>query len=274
MAFSINTNINAMQTNIDATLASNSLDQTIAALAAGTQSSSSDVAGFSIASGMSAQVAGTSQAIQNANSSIGMLQVADGGMSSINDNMQRIQELTIRADNGTMSDSDRAAIQKEIDGLLQASNDIANNTSFNGIKLLNGTGGSSGDGTFVTQTGANAGETQSVTIGSATVDSLVGSIDITTQEGRDAAFTSLDSALKDIGNIRSDLGSAQNELASSARNSYISKNNTAASESMIKDIDFAQESANFSQQSLMTQVGVFAQSQSNLSNARVASLLA
>jgi len=273
MAFSINTNVNAMNANLNATMSSNSLDKSLALLAAGVKdAAASDAAGLSIANGMSAQVSGMGQAIQNSNESIGMLQVADGAMGGINDNMQRVRDLTIRASNGTMSDSDRASIQKEIDGLMKSTNDIVNSTSYNGINLLDGTGGSNADGTFVTQTGANAGETQSVTIDN--VNSLISPVDVTTQEGRDAALNNIDQTMKNLSDVQSTIGSAQNQLASSVRNTYITQNNTAAAESQIRDVDFAKESANFSTQNLLSQAGVFAQSQANLSSASVSGLIA
>jgi len=276
MAFSINTNIGAMKTNLYSNLNTQSTDRSLSSLSSGSQleSAAYDASGLSIANQLSAQVSGLGQAIQNSNESIGMIQIADGAMSGINDNMERIRVLTLQASNGTMSDSDRANIQKEIDALLESSDDIAKTTQYNGINLLDGTGGSSGDGTFVTQTGADQGDTQSITIGDAQVSSLVGSIDVTTEEGRAAALESVDSALKGISDIRSDLGASQNQLMSNIRNTSVTQVNIAAAESQLRDIDFAQESANFSRDNLMAQIGSYTQSQANASASRVTNLLA
>jgi flagellin len=202
-----------------------------------------------------------------------MIQVADGGMSGINENMQRVRTLTLQASNGIMNDSDRAIIQKEIDTLMQSSDDIAKNTSYNDIKLLDGTGGSSGDGTFIAQTGAYSGDSQSIKIGDAQVSTLVGSIDVTTQAGRDAALGTIDSGMSSINEIRAELGATQNQLASNISNVSLTQVNVAAAESQMRDVDFALESANFSKANIMSQIGSFAQSQANASKANLAGLL-
>ena len=274
MAFSINTNIGAMQSNLYSNLNNGGLDRSLSSLSSGSQlnSASYDAAGLGIANQLSAQVSGMGQAIQNSNESIGMIQIADGAMQGISENMDRIRVLTLQAANGTMNDSGRAIIQKEIDSLLEASDDIAKQTSYNGVSLLDGTGGSAGDGTFVTQSGADSGNTQSVTIGDAKVASLVGSIDVTTEAGRTAALDSIDSAMKGISDIRSELGASQNQLMSNIRNTSVTQINVASAESQIRDVDFALESANFSRQNLMSQVGSFTQAQANASAANVTRL--
>lgn len=265
MSFKINTNISAMNANIHSNMTNKGVDKSLSSLASGSRlnNAANDVAGLGIADGMSARVAGLGQAVMNANESIGLLQVADGALQNYNDNLERIKTLTLQASNGTLNDSDRANIQKEIDTLLQSSDDIAKSTSFNGIKLLDGTGGSSGNGTFVTQSGANQGETQGVSIGDASVASVVGAIDVTTQAGALSAINTVDGAMSVISDIRSDIGAGQNQLEATIRNTSVTQINTASAESQIRDIDFAAESANFSKQNIMSQIGSFAQAQSN-----------
>ena len=274
MSFSINTNISAMTANLNSNSASSALDRSLASLSSGSalDSSSYDASGLSIANQLSAQVSGMGQAIMNSNDSIGLVQVADGALQGINDNLERIRTLTLQASNGTMSSDDRAIIQNEIDSLIESSNDIATSTSYNGIKLLDGTGGSAGDGTFVTQSGSDSSSTISVTIGDAQMDTLLGNIDVTTQAGLDSALDSIDSAMGSISNIQADLGAAQNQLMSNIRNTSVTQINTAAAESQIRDIDFAAESANFSQQNLLSQIGSYVQSQANASQANVLNL--
>jgi flagellin len=251
------------------------VNKSLESLSSGTSlnKSSTDAASLAISDEMLALIAGSSQSIQNANDSIGLMQVADGALSGIEDNMKRVETLTIKASNDTLNADDRAIIQTEIDGLLQSSDNIATSTKYNGINLLDGTGGSNGDGTFTTQLGANAGETSSITIRNASSSSLVGSIDVTTADGRDAAFKSLESASESLSSMRSDLGSSQNQLMSSIRNTNVGQVNTASAASQLSDVDFAQESANFSKENLMSQIGAFSQSQVNASVARTATLL-
>jgi flagellin len=275
MSFSINTNVGALTANLNSSSANSAMGRTLSALSNGSalNSASYDAAGLAIANQMSAQVSGMGQGIMNSNDSIGMIQIADGAMQGINDNLERIRTLTLQASNGTLTSSDRAIIQKEIDSLLESNNDIAKTTSYNGINLLDGTGGSNGDGTFTTQSGADEGNSISFTIGDATMDSLLASVDVTTQAGRDAALGDIDSAMNTISGISADLGASQNAHMSSIRNTSVTQINVAAAESQIRDIDFALESMNFSQQNIMSQIGSFAQSQSNAAQANVLNLL-
>ncbi len=274
MSFSINTNISAMTANLYSNLSNQGMNKSLGQLSSGSQigNAAYDASGLGIANQLSAQVSGLGQAIQNSNESIGMIQVADGAMQGINDNMDRIRVLTLQASNGTMSADDREIIQQEIDALLESSDDIAKQTSYNGISLLTGSGGSNGDGTFVTQSGADSGDTTSVSIDDAQVASLIGSIDVTSVTGREAALTSIDDAMTSINASRAELGASQNQLMSNIRNTSVTQVNIAAAESQIRDVDFAAESANFSRQNIMSQTGAFAQAQANATASNVTRL--
>ena len=274
MSFSINSNISAMRANLNSNIKNQGLDNTLGMLSSGSKlgNAAYDASGLGIANQLSAQVSGLGQAIMNSNDTIGMIQVADGAMSGINDNMERIRVLTLQASNGILGENDREIIQKEIDGLLESSDDIAKTTSYNGINLLDGSGGTTGDGTFSTQSGADSGDTQDVHIADAQVASLLGSIDIRTEAGRTSALESVDSALSSIGDSRAELGASQNQLMSNIRNISVTQVNVASAESQIRDVDFAQESANFSRANIMSQVGAFSQAQANASASNVTRL--
>ena len=273
MSFSINTNIGSQQANLNSTQNSLNQNKTLAGLSSGSSltQAANDAASLAISEKLLALVSGSGQAIQNSNETIGLIQTADGALAGIEDNTQRTRVLTLQASNGTLNDSDRANIQKEIDALSSSSEDIASSTSFNGINLLDGTGGSQGNGTFVTQSGPDTGNTHSVSIADAR--SIVGTVDVTTQAGRDAALGTIDDGLKAISDSRSELGAAQNSLMSSVRNTTVSQINAASAASQLADIDFAQESANFSRQNILAQTGSFAQAQANSRGSNLASLL-
>lgn len=268
MSLSINSNANALFTNQQLNTNSQTLSNSLNTLASGSSlnSAADGASELSITDKLLAQISGLGQAIQNSNESIGMLQIADGGLGAIDDNMQRVRTLTLQASNDTLNDSNRAAIQKEIDSLMQSSTQISNSTSYNGTQLLNGSSSA-----LNTQIGANSGESQSVEIGS--ISSLLSTIDVTTQEGREAALQSTDEALQSIGNIRSDIGASQNALVANIRNASQTQINTAAAESQISGVDFAQESANFSKANMLSQIGSFAQAQANVSSSSLAGLL-
>lgn len=275
MAFSINTNISAMTANLHSNINSMNADTSLGKLSSGSAvgSAAYNASGLAIANELSAQVSGLGQSIMNSNDSIGMIQVADGALSEYGNILDEVRVLSLQASNGTLNDSDRAIIQTQIDSLLESADDIAKTTSYNGINLLDGSGGSASDGTFITQSGANAGDTQSVTIGDAQTSSLLsGTIDVTTQAGASASIDVLDDAIESIGSIRADLGASQNQLMSNIRNTSLSQINIAAAESQIRDIDFAAESANFSQANIRAQIGSFAQAQANATGASVTNL--
>ena len=126
-----------------------------------------DAAGLSISNRMSAQITGLGQAARNANDGISLAQTAEGGLSEINTNLQRLRELAVQSANSTNTASDRAALQQETKQLLSEVNRVATQTDFNGIKLL--------DGSFQNkafQIGANAGQTTNVSVASATIKDL------------------------------------------------------------------------------------------------------
>jgi flagellin len=258
MSFKINTNIPAMNAGVNSSQNSANLNKSLGALSSGSNLSKAafDAASLAIADKLMSQVSGLGQDIMNSNDNIGMLQIADGAMQGINDNTDRIRTLTLQASNGTLSSSNRATIQKEIDGLMQSSNHIANSTSYNGISLLNGAGPS-------VTSGVDAR-------GSALFSSPV---DVTTQASANASIDTIDKATSNIGDIRSTLGATQNQLESHIRNISLTQVNEAAAQSQLKDVDFASESANFTKDNMMSQIGAFVQSQANISASHAMSLL-
>ncbi|MDF1876384.1 flagellin [Sulfurimonas sp. SAG-AH-194-L11] len=273
MSFSLNSNVTSGQSNLYANKNNVNINKTLNALSSGDKltQATNDAASLAISEKLLALVAGSSQGIQNSNEMVGLYQVADSGLMGIEDNTQRVRVLTLQAANGTLSASDRENIQKEINALFESSSDIANSTSFNGTNLLDGTGGSQGNGTFVTQTGADNGDTQSTTISD--IRTSIPVVDVTTQAGRDAALANIDNGLKAMGDTRAIVGAAQNSLMSSIRNTSVSQINTASSASQLRDVDFALESANFSRQNILAQTGAFAQAQANSRNSNIATLL-
>ncbi|MDD5297982.1 MAG: flagellin [Rhodocyclaceae bacterium] len=166
-----------INTNATSLIAQNNLSHSQSALSTSLQrlssglrinSAADDAAGLAISTRMSSQINGLNQAVRNANDGVSLTQTADGAMSSISDSLQRMRDLSVQASNATNSASDRQALQGEVNQLVAQINSVAQNTAFNGVKLL--------DGTFNAQNfqvGANAGQTLSVTsIASASANSL------------------------------------------------------------------------------------------------------
>ncbi|GAW92908.1 hypothetical protein KKC1_20540 [Calderihabitans maritimus] len=115
-----------------------------------------DAAGLAISEKMNSQVRGLSQAIRNAQDGISLIQTAEGGLIEIHSILQRMRELAVQASNETLTDDDRAQIQKEVDQLIAELDRIASSTEFNTKKLLNGTAGINTSAQNGTADGTNA----------------------------------------------------------------------------------------------------------------------
>jgi len=160
----INTNTQALNAQRNLMGSSRTLETSLRRLSSGLRinSAKDDAAGLAIASRMSAQVSGINVAIRNANDAISLSQTAEGAMAESGNILRRIRDLAVQSANDTNSGADRAALQQEVGQLQQELNRIANETEFNGKKLL--------DGSFTAmqfQVGANANQTIGVTVGSA-----------------------------------------------------------------------------------------------------------
>jgi flagellin len=156
MAQVINTNVSSLNSQRHLNNSSNALADTTEKLSSGMRinSASDDAAGMQIADRFTSQIDGLDQASRNANDGISLAQTAEGAMEEVTNNLQRIRELSVQAANDTNSEDDLASIQSEIDELTEEINRVANQTDFNGTKLL--------DGSFsgaLFQVGADSGQT-------------------------------------------------------------------------------------------------------------------
>ncbi len=159
MAQTINTNIASMTAQRNLNSSQSSLTTSLQRLSSGLRinSAKDDAAGLAISERFTSQVRGLMQAARNANDGISLAQTAEGALKEVSNNLQRIRELSVQSANGTNSASDRAALQTEVSQLVAEIDRVASQTTFNDIKLL--------DGTFSNkafQIGANAGETINV----------------------------------------------------------------------------------------------------------------
>lgn len=134
----INTNITSMISQKNLNTSKNALTTAMERLSSGMRinSAKDDAAGQAIANRMTSQVKGLAQAQRNANDGISVAQTAEGALNQINDNLQRIRELTVQSANGTNSKEDLDSIQGEIGQRLEEIDRISKETSFNGVKVL------------------------------------------------------------------------------------------------------------------------------------------
>lgn len=381
----INTNIASLnaQRNLNAT--QRDADTALQRLSSGLRinSAKDDAAGLAISERFQSQITGLNMARRNANDGISLAQTTEGALDEITANLQRIRELAVQAANAPNSNTDRVALNREVEQRIQAINQIASQTSFNGLRVL--------DGSLPTQTfqvGANTGETISVNgldargsqLGSVigatsglsaavvsgqtvadifadggTVDFTVdlptppsgtttvqindassledvlgqvnavssetgvrafldrgnneiyfssefdqafsvdvtvaggttfnvttavpadqvsvNSLDVSTQDGADFAMISLDYALDQINSLRAELGAVQNRFESTIANLSTTAENLSASNSRIRDADFAAESAELARTQVLQQAGLSVLSQANARPQQVLQLL-
>ena len=231
-----------------------------------------DAAGLSISEKMRRQVRGLTQASLNASDGISMVQTAEGALTEVHDMLQRMNELAVKAENGTLTSADRSYIDAEVQQLLSEIDRVADTTTFNEQNLL--------DGTFKTnsecelQVGAESGQTIKFAITSMRCSSL--GLDGVTAEDKDAADELNDrvkAAIETVSKQRSDLGAIQNRLEHTIRNLDNVVENTTAAESQIRDTDMAAEMVKFSNNNILAQAGQAMLAQANQSNQGVLSLL-
>jgi len=275
MGFRINTNIGAMNAHRNATMNNVGLDKSLNSLSSGLRinKAADDAAGLSIANKLSAQSQGLGQAINNSNDGIGLIQTADGAMEEFGNILKRIRVLATQAANDTQDADSRGYIKQEINALLEEASDIVDTTTFNGINLLNESGGAGTDGTFTFHTGAYSGETQSVAISSDFATLVSGVSAVNTRTAAEDTISAMDDSIKAVDGLRATLGAAQNKLESTVRNISVTQVNVAAAESQIRDVDFAAESANFAKHNILAQSGSYAMSQANAVQQNVLRLL-
>ncbi len=162
MSSIINTNIASLNAQRNLSTSQSALATSLQRLSSGLRinSAKDDAAGLAIASRMTTQISGLNQAVRNANDGISLAQTADSALGELTNNLQRIRELAVQSTNATNTASDRAALQQEVAQRLAEIDRSAASTSFNGLKVLDGSFGSA-----AFQVGANAGETIGVNLG-------------------------------------------------------------------------------------------------------------
>ena len=231
-------------------------------------SASDGAAAQQIIDRLTSEIEGNRQAVNNVYDGISLAQVAEGGLSTINDDVNRIRELTIQSGNGVLSDGDRQALQSEISQLQENISFTIEQTNFAGKPLL------SDNGALSFQVGANGGNSVDVKtqdIGSQLSDVL--SIDLTSGSSIDDALNATDEAIEILGGARGDLGATQNSLASTARNLTQSNVNTAEARSRIQDLDYAQASSQQAANDVQGQAALTVQAQANQQQGQVLALL-
>ncbi len=188
MAQSINTNVASLNAQRNLNRSQGLLNQSLERLSTGLRinSAKDDAAGLAISERFTTQIRGINQAVRNASDGISLSQTAESALGELTNNLQRIRELAVQSVNATNSASDRAALNQEVTERLAEVDRIAKQTSFNGVKVLDG---SFGTATF--QVGANVGETISVSLTTDVTASAIGTVN-TAQSAAAVSTASVD----------------------------------------------------------------------------------
>ena len=271
-----------------------------------------DAAGLSISEKMRRQIRGLTQASANAQDGISCVQTAEGALNEVQDMLQRINELAVKGENGTLTSTDRSYIKSEVRQLMSEIDRIQSTTTFNEQSLL--------DGSFTNkglQVGAESGQHIAISIKNMNTESLIATAakdgvkfgtaniekdDAAYVEGKDNTFaatmvekfykkggpddakepTAADfaalnafakSAIKQVSEQRSDLGAIQNRLEHTISNLDNIVENTTSAESQIRDTDIATEMVRYANNNILQQAGTSMLSQANQANSLALSLL-
>lgn len=271
----INTNTSALfaqnALSKNARLMSNAMEQ----LSTGKRinSAGDDAAGLAIGESMTAQVRGLNQAVRNANDGINLLQTAEGAMVEQSNMLQRMRELAVQSNNGTLSTTQQGYLQTEFNALTTQIASIASNTTWNGMTVM------ASATTIKFQVGMNSGQTFSVTLSS--TDSATSALSIaglaitttTSSTAASSAITTIDSAIDYINNIRATVGASINRLTYAADNLTNISQNVQASRSSIIDTDYATASTQLSRAQIVQQAATAMLAQANQQPQTVLALL-
>jgi len=279
----INTNIASLNAQEAATNTNNNLRNSLEKLSSGLKinKASDDASGLAIADKLRTQASSIKQAISNGNSAVSLIQIADKAMGEQSNILDVVKQKLIQAATATTSVEGRKAIGKDIDKLLTQLNEVANQTNYNGIALLQGASAGVVSEKLTFQMGEKASNTAELNgavrsnASGLSLNLLQDSAAAGTWSGGDARdfMIKVDSALNQLNVWRSDFGSTQNQIESGIRNMMTQVTNIKAAESVIRDVDYAQESANFNKQNIIAQAGTYAQSQANQVQQNVLKLL-
>ncbi|MCX5988632.1 MAG: flagellin [Chloroflexi bacterium] len=297
MALRINYNQASSQAQRGVSGAQNSFFSAISQLSSGLRinKAADDSAGLAVSEKLKNQVRGLNQAQRNAQDAISLLQTAEGALNEVHSILGRMRELAVQSANDTLTNSDRAHIQNEVNSLLSEVDRIGNSTQFNSIQLLNGdASGPLNLAGFTFHVGANTdvpfsneiaftignsslgylGGTDGV-INSSTLASVnaLAATGVATQTDANAAIATIDTAVEAVSGYRGAIGAMQNRLESAINSIGVAAENTGAANSRIRDADVAQSVSEMIRSQILQQSSMAVLAQANQAPQSVLQLL-
>ncbi len=289
MALYVNTNISSLNSQRNLKKSSNALNTSYKRLSSGLRinSAKDDAAGLQISNRLTSQINGLNQGNRNANDGIALAQTAEGALDEVHTMLQRIRTLSVQSANGTNTTADRIAIQQEVNQLSEEITRVACKTTFGGHQLLAGAnkGLVGRDGKINFQVGANANDAISISLSSSfTVQGMadklgidilndLNAFSVSTQDTAQTTLENIDSFIQYLDSKRASLGAVQNRLESTISNQENIVENESDARSRIRDVDYAEESANLVQQQILQQVSTTMLTQANMKSQIALNLL-
>ncbi len=224
-----------------------------------------DAAGLAISEKLRGQIGGLAQAERNAQDAVSLVQTAEGSLTEIHAMLQRVRELAVQYKNGSLSSTDRTAIQSEVNQLGSEIERIGASAEFNGTNLL------SSVTTISFQVGSDDGE--SITVSTISLGSSLGTTYVQLTQAGATDISEIDAAIDKVSAQRATFGAVQNRLEYTLNNLATYRENLVASESRIRDVDMAAEMVNFTKLQILQQAGTSMLAQANTSSQSVLSLL-
>jgi flagellin len=267
----INTNVMSLNAQRNLNKTNMQLGVALQRLSSGLRinSAKDDAAGLSIAESLTSSIRGNSVAIRNANDGISIGQTAEGALSQISGNLQRMREIAVQASNAGV---DGTLLQDEVDQLQEEIARIVDSTEFNGTQLLDGS-----DGTLTFQIGSKNQATHKLDVSTANLTSMTTytgtGVSVASQGSAQALITSIDTDITTVTSSRATFGAVQNRFVAVVSNLSNYNENLTAANSRIMDADFAAETAALSRAQILQQAGVGMLAQANAAPQNVLGLL-
>lgn len=274
----INHNISSMITQGSLASVNREMSKSLEKLSTGLRinRASDDAAGLGVSENLRTQVNGTSQATKNAQDGIAAITIAEGAANEISSVLQRMRELAVQSANDTLTSVERNYTESEFQALNSEIDRIAEVTNYNRQGLLSTVGGrfgavNAGSVLWIDANYHNGIDSITISINTLTASMLgvggaVGSATLqhlTSQTASVNAISSLDSAIDSVNTMRSDMGAYINRLEHAINNLMISNTNQQSAESLIRDVDFAEETSRYTRNQILTQSGTAMLAQSN-----------
>lgn len=275
MALRIGTNVAAIAANRNLSRNSEDMENSLERLASGSRivHPGDDAAGFAISEQLRGQESGLMQARRNADNAIGLIQVAEGGLSEQNNIVVRLREIAVQSASDTVSDDEREFLETEFQTLIKESDRIAESTRFGQKQLLVGTNenfdfyvGTSGDAAADVINYKLEANTKSSSLG------LAG-LSVVDQDEAQSVLTDLDESLQKLAQARAGFGAIQGRLEIAGNNLDVQKQNVSEARSRIADVDVAEESTKLARAQVLQDVGVAVLAQANQNAYRALKLL-